>query len=145
MSTTSAMPSPSVITVTTAKVGVLRSMRTQKRTSFHRATITCLPARRCSASRCPASQSRLWDAPFRFRDYSASMKIPFTQRLRDGKPLIGTILSTASREIAEVIQTAGFDWVFIDGEHGAIEPSQVQGLLQTLAAGPLALVRLPEL
>src|SRR5215471_12682589 len=74
-----------------------------------------------------------------------SMKTPFTERLREGRPLIGTLLTTPSREIAEVIQMAGFDWVFIDMEHGAMEPSQMQGLLQTLAAGPSALVRIPEL
>jgi 2-keto-3-deoxy-L-rhamnonate aldolase RhmA len=72
------------------------------------------------------------------------MKTPFNQRLRQGTPLVGTLLTTASREIAEVVQIAGFDWVFIDMEHGAIEPSHVLGLLQTLAAGPSALVRIPE-
>jgi 2-keto-3-deoxy-L-rhamnonate aldolase RhmA len=72
------------------------------------------------------------------------MKPSFHQRLRDGQPLIGTLLTTGSREIAEVIQLAGFDWVFIDGEHGAHGPSEIQGLLQALSAGPPALVRIPD-
>jgi 2-dehydro-3-deoxyglucarate aldolase/4-hydroxy-2-oxoheptanedioate aldolase len=72
------------------------------------------------------------------------MKTSFHQRLRDGQTLVGILLTTESREVAEVIQLAGFEWVFIDMEHGSIEPSGAQGLLQALSAGPAALVRIPD-
>jgi 2-keto-3-deoxy-L-rhamnonate aldolase RhmA len=75
---------------------------------------------------------------------SGAVKTPFIQRLRTGQPLVGILLTTGSTEIAEVIQAAGFDWVFIDGEHGVMGPPEVQGLLQVLAVGPPALVRIPE-
>jgi 2-dehydro-3-deoxyglucarate aldolase/4-hydroxy-2-oxoheptanedioate aldolase len=71
------------------------------------------------------------------------MKTTFQDRLREQRPLVGTLLTTGSREIAEVIQIAGYDWVFIDTEHGMMEPSDVQGLLQALSSGPPALVRIP--
>lgn len=71
------------------------------------------------------------------------MKTPFIQRLRTGQPLVGILLTTSSTEVAEVIQAAGFDWVFIDGEHGVLGPPEIQGLLQVLT-GPSALVRIPE-
>lgn len=73
-----------------------------------------------------------------------SAKTPFLQRLHDGDPQIGILLTTGSREVAEVIQLAGVDWVFIDMEQGALEPSGVQGVLQALAGGPPALVRIPD-
>jgi len=72
------------------------------------------------------------------------MKTSFHQRLRDGQSLAGILLTTGSREVAEVIQHAGFDWVFIDTEHGVLDPADVQGVLQTLAGGPAAIVRIPD-
>ena len=75
---------------------------------------------------------------------SRAMKPSFHQQLRDGQSLVGILLTTASREIAEVIQQAGFDWVFIDTEHGVVDPAGAQGLLQALSAGPPALVRIPN-
>ena len=51
-------------------------------------------------------------------------------RLLRGEILIGTILSMPSPEVAEVLASAGFDWLFVDVEHGAMGPTGVQRMLQ---------------
>jgi 2-dehydro-3-deoxyglucarate aldolase/4-hydroxy-2-oxoheptanedioate aldolase len=41
-------------------------------------------------------------------------------RLRKCERLIGTIVSMPSPEIAELLVLSGFDWLFVDMEHGLI-------------------------
>ena len=43
----------------------------------------------------------------------------FAERLRRGDLLIGTLVSLPSPEITEILAGCGFDWLFIDAEHGA--------------------------
>ena len=42
----------------------------------------------------------------------------FTQRLRRNELLLGTMLTLPSPEVAEMIAACGYDWLFMDGEHG---------------------------
>ena len=50
------------------------------------------------------------------------MSASFRDRLRAGDRLIGTLLSLPSPELAEIASAAGFDWLFLDTEHGALGP-----------------------
>ncbi len=69
------------------------------------------------------------------------MTSSFRQRLKDRTTLIGTIVSLALPEVAEVLSDAGFDWLFVDAEHSPLETLTIQRILQGAGATP-CLVRL---
>lgn len=71
-----------------------------------------------------------------------SEKNSFAQRVRNGEVLIGTLVSLPSAEICELLANVGFDWLFIDAEHGAFNPQQAQGMLQAAAPTP-CVIRVP--
>ncbi|MFZ0612773.1 MAG: aldolase/citrate lyase family protein [Desulfobacterales bacterium] len=60
-------------------------------------------------------------------------------------PFIGTIIGIPSPEIAELLASCGFDWLFIDMEHGALDVLAVQRVLQAVAGKIPCLVRVPAL
>jgi 2-keto-3-deoxy-L-rhamnonate aldolase RhmA len=64
--------------------------------------------------------------------------------MRSGERLLGTLVTLAAPEVAELMRIVGFDWLFLDGEHTPLEAVELQRLLQ--AAGPelACLVRVPE-
>ncbi|MCH8162479.1 MAG: 2,4-dihydroxyhept-2-ene-1,7-dioic acid aldolase [Proteobacteria bacterium] len=66
----------------------------------------------------------------------------FKERLRNGDLLIGTLISLPSPEIAEILSQSGFDWLFIDAEHGAFNPQQAQPMLQAAGDTP-CVIRVP--
>ncbi len=66
----------------------------------------------------------------------------FAQRLRAGELLIATMVSLASPEITEILAETGFDWLFIDAEHGAFNPQQTQSMLQAAGKCP-CVIRVP--
>jgi 2-keto-3-deoxy-L-rhamnonate aldolase RhmA len=66
----------------------------------------------------------------------------FANRLRAGDILIGTLVSLPSPEICELLSHVGYDWLFIDAEHGAFNPQQAQGMLQASAPTP-CVIRVP--
>ncbi len=66
----------------------------------------------------------------------------FTERLRKGDLLIGTLISLPSPEIAEILSHTGYDWLFIDAEHGAFNPQQTQPMLQAAGDTP-CVIRVP--
>ena len=66
----------------------------------------------------------------------------FINGLRAGKRLVGTIVGLPSPEIAEIMAGAGFDWLFIDAEHGPIDPLTAQRMLQAAGRCP-CIVRVP--
>jgi len=70
-------------------------------------------------------------------------KHSFAERLRRGDLLIGTLVSLPSPEVTEILAGCGFDWLFIDAEHGAFNPQQAQGLLQAAGDCP-CVVRVPS-
>src|ERR1043165_9823987 len=76
----------------------------------------------------------------------------FMQALQATDHLVGTLLTTPTPEIAEIIALAGFHWVFIDAEHGSMEGSTVNPVLRAIASANHlknrqchAIVRIPEL
>ncbi|MCG8324209.1 MAG: aldolase/citrate lyase family protein [Thiotrichales bacterium] len=67
----------------------------------------------------------------------------FSKRLRDGETLIGCMVTLECTDTAELLAGTGFDWLFIDAEHGAFTPERAKPLLQ--AAHPVpCLIRIPE-
>ena len=72
------------------------------------------------------------------------MAVSFNERLRNEETLIGTIVSVPSPEVAEVLSLAGFDWLFIDMEHGAIDITAAQHMLQAADAVTPCLIRVPS-
>ncbi|GJM05286.1 MAG: 2-keto-3-deoxy-L-rhamnonate aldolase [marine bacterium B5-7] len=67
----------------------------------------------------------------------------FAQRVRSGDILFGTLVSLPSPEICELLASVGYDWLFIDAEHGAFNPQQAQSMLQAAAPTP-CVIRVPE-
>ena len=53
----------------------------------------------------------------------------FAKRLRSNEVLTGTLVSLPSPEICELLANIGYDWLFIDAEHGAFNPQQAQTML----------------
>ena len=72
------------------------------------------------------------------------MSETFRERLRRGDRLIGTLLSLPSPELAEIASGAGFDWLFLDMEHGALEVRDILRLVQATRDPCASLVRIPE-
>lgn len=66
----------------------------------------------------------------------------FADRLRAGEILTGTLVSLPSPEICEILSNVGYDWLFIDAEHGAFNPQQAQGMLQAASPTP-CVIRVP--
>ncbi len=66
----------------------------------------------------------------------------FADKLRNGELLIGTLISLPSPEITEILAETGFDWLFIDAEHGAFNPQQAQTMLQAASPCP-CVIRIP--
>jgi 2-keto-3-deoxy-L-rhamnonate aldolase RhmA len=64
--------------------------------------------------------------------------------LTDGKPLIGTLLTVAAPEVAEALALRGFDWIFIDLEHGSLSILDAQRAVQAVADRSFTLVRVPD-
>ena len=69
----------------------------------------------------------------------------FRERLHAGETLFGSLLNMPSASVAEVLAAAGFDWLFIDTEHGPIGTSALLSILQAVDRRLACIVRIPEL
>lgn len=67
------------------------------------------------------------------------------QRMALGDVLLGTMVTLESREVAEILSESGFDWLCLDSEHGPLEPSGLQGLLQAAGRETSCIIRVPAL
>lgn len=66
------------------------------------------------------------------------------RKLRAGEPAIGTFMSLGSTLGAEQLAHLGFDWLVIDQEHGAIDATLTQSLLQAISTTEtVPLIRVP--
>ncbi|MGE5740728.1 MAG: HpcH/HpaI aldolase family protein [Candidatus Aminicenantes bacterium RBG_16_66_30] len=72
------------------------------------------------------------------------MSASFRDRLLRGDKLVGTILSLPSPELAEIASASGFDWLFLDMEHGALGPGDILRMVQAVRGPCACLVRIPE-
>lgn len=67
----------------------------------------------------------------------------FKQMLREKRLQVGLFVGLASAYSVEIIATAGFDWLVIDGEHAPNNPATVLPQLQAAAPYPVQLVVRP--
>ena len=69
------------------------------------------------------------------------------QALKEGKSVTGTMISeVGSPGVVWIMANAGFDFVFIEMEHGAFDIAQVGDMLKVARlAGIVPLVRIPDL
>jgi len=67
----------------------------------------------------------------------------FRKRVCAGESLVGAIVSLNSPQVAEIMADAGFDWLFVDAEHGAYGPLAVEALIQAVGNQMPCLVRIP--
>lgn len=66
------------------------------------------------------------------------------QLMQAGKPTIGPIVQLPSAPVATLLSQAGFDWLWIDMEHGAINIETVQLMVQATKGTPtVPIVRIP--
>ncbi len=70
------------------------------------------------------------------------MNASFAKRLRSGQQQLATIISLPCPEIAEIAAASGYDWLFIDAEHGPLSVRDVQAILQAAGQCP-CIVRIP--
>lgn len=67
------------------------------------------------------------------------------QSLRENKPSIGSWMQIPHASVAEIMGQAGYDWITVDMEHGAIGAHQLPDLFRALElGGTLPLARLAQ-
>ncbi len=67
----------------------------------------------------------------------------FRARLKRGDKLLGTMVTLASPVAAEILAGVGFDWLFVDGEHGPLDSGDILGILQAADHRVDCVVRVP--
>ena len=72
------------------------------------------------------------------------MSNDFRQRLIRREQMMGTLLTLPSPEIAEICAEAGFDWLFLDMEHGMLDFQDVQHMVQAVCDRCACVVRVPS-
>ena len=66
----------------------------------------------------------------------------FRSRLRAGDPLVGSIVTLPLASVAEIVADAGFDWLWVDMEHGPLDLLTVEAILRAKGRAA-AVVRAP--
>jgi 2-keto-3-deoxy-L-rhamnonate aldolase RhmA len=72
------------------------------------------------------------------------MKTTFIYKVNDYAPAIGTIVTLETPDVAEMLSLCGFDWLFIDMEHGPLSPGTTQHIIQAVGGECSSIVRVPE-
>lgn len=69
----------------------------------------------------------------------------FLQKIKEGKCPIGGIVMFSDPAVTELVTEAGFDFVFIDGEHGEIDrQTAMLHLMAVRGTGCASLIRVPD-
>ena len=68
----------------------------------------------------------------------------FRARLKRGDRLLGTMVTLPGAATAEILAGLGFDWFFVDGEHGPLETAELTAILQVAGEKTACIVRVPE-
>lgn len=76
-------------------------------------------------------------------DQTKSVAANLRTRLLQGDRLLGTMLTLPNGAVAEVLSATGFDWLFVDAEHGPFEAAELQLILQIVGDRTPCLVRVP--
>lgn len=72
------------------------------------------------------------------------MSKSFKSRLLAGEKLLGTMITLPCPATAEILAGVGFDWFFIDGEHGPLGTTEILAILQAVSHRVTCIVRVPE-
>jgi 2-keto-3-deoxy-L-rhamnonate aldolase RhmA len=72
------------------------------------------------------------------------MKTTFIYKVNHYPPAIGTIVTLETPDVAEMLSLCGFDWLFIDMEHGPLSPGTTQHIIQAVGGECSSIVRVPE-
>lgn len=67
----------------------------------------------------------------------------FRTRLKNRELLLGTMVTLDSPATAEVLAEVGFDWFFVDGEHGPLGTQELLGILRAVDQRVPCVVRVP--
>jgi 2-keto-3-deoxy-L-rhamnonate aldolase RhmA len=73
------------------------------------------------------------------------MKDSFKASLARHQLLVGTIITLPSPAIAEIYGLSGFDWLFVDLEHSAMNIADAQAILQAAAPQTPCIIRVPAI
>lgn len=68
----------------------------------------------------------------------------FKKRLTAGEKLYGTMITMPDPTTAEVLSHVGFDWFFVDGEHGPLGTTEILSILRAVAHKIPCVVRVPK-
>jgi 2-dehydro-3-deoxyglucarate aldolase/4-hydroxy-2-oxoheptanedioate aldolase len=68
----------------------------------------------------------------------------FRARLRHRESLIGTMLTLPAPAVAEMCADAGFDWLFVEMEHGALDLHDIEHIAQAVGERCACVVRVPS-
>ena len=68
----------------------------------------------------------------------------FRTRLKNSELLLGTMVTLPCAATAEILSQVGFDWLFLDGEHGPLESAELASLLTAIAGRSACLFRVEE-
>ena len=71
------------------------------------------------------------------------MPSQFRARLKNRDQLLGTMVTLTTSSTAEILAELGFDWLFIDGEHGPLETGEILSILQAVSHKIACVVRVP--
>jgi 2-keto-3-deoxy-L-rhamnonate aldolase RhmA len=71
-------------------------------------------------------------------------EMSFITRLAEATPLIGSLVSTSSTEVAEALSLCGFEWLFIDVEHSVLDMAAAQHIIQAVSPRTYGIIRLPD-
>jgi len=69
------------------------------------------------------------------------MATPFRTRLKNGETLLGTMATMPSIPSMEILAEIGFDWLFIDAEHGPLSNESLLTMLSAVGDKTTTLVR----
>lgn len=67
----------------------------------------------------------------------------FRSRLKDRELLLGTMVTLETPAAAEIFAELGFDWLFVDGEHGPLETRDLLAILRAVGHRLPCAVRVP--
>jgi 2-dehydro-3-deoxyglucarate aldolase len=67
----------------------------------------------------------------------------FRSRLKDRELLVGTMVTLETPASAEIFAELGFDWLFVDGEHGPLETRELLAILRAVGHRLPCVVRVP--
>src|SRR6185295_2072214 len=67
------------------------------------------------------------------------------ERVHSGKPTIGCFMGLGSPNVAELLASAGFDWLVIETEHNGLDSAEVEHMLMAVSGTEtVPLVRIPS-